>query len=88
MIGQGLRPFSVSWSIRVVDTCCAGDLFRGPESHCVQGLVWSLRRPMQEVVLLEVELVGRILWGKRPPAHPSPKRQFPSLGIPACCLQG
>ena len=36
--------------------------------------------------LLEVGLVGRFLWGKRPPAHPSPKRQFLSLGIPACCL--
>jgi len=88
MIGQGLKPFSESWSLRVVDTCCAGSLFRDPESHCVQDLVWSLRHPIQEVVFLEIELVGRFLWGGKPPAHPSPKRQFPSLGIPACYQQG
>ena len=72
-IDWGLKPFSKSWSLRVVDTRCAGNLFRDPESRCVEGLVWSLRYPTLEVALLEIELVGRFLWGGKLPAHPSPK---------------
>jgi len=50
--------------------------------------VWSLRYPILEAMLLEIELVGRFLWGGKLQAHPSPKCQFPSLGIPVCYLQG
>jgi len=82
MIGQGLRPFSVAWSGREMDTCCVGDLFHGPADLRVHGLAWSLPRLMWRVVLLGVELVGRSLWERMPPAHPSPKRRFPNLDIP------
>ena len=82
MIGQGLRPFSVAWSGREVDTCCLGDLFHGPAGLCAQGLMWSLPRPMWGAVLLGVELIGRSLWERRPLSHPSPKRRFPNLDIP------